>query len=709
MSASCGAMSWRATHATPEGLRVAPGGARGASARGVGLVVRAGRSRSKKSASPIARKKGRKPKGQGGAVVETAPLPPEHPSAGPMVEEAPKQTLAEILAQDVPMEILKPPAKRDAAGGGGGRRYGEKEAVAASGSWADALADFRSESAAAETARIAQMREVLEEEESFFELGDGSNFVAFGEGDAANDDEWDEDDIPVDESFEEEALESALDRRYREGQATGAVEFDLGETLDEDWDVGTTRDRGIPFEMRCFDTAKIFIKAGDGGRGMVAFRREAFVAQGGPYGGNGGDGGAIFFEADESINSLVGFRKKVHHRADPGGNGGGKKMQGQNGKDKVVKVPPGTVIRDAKTGETLAEMFAHGHREMVIPGGRGGRGNASFKTAKNKAPQIAENGEEGIEHWVEMELKLVADVGIIGVPNAGKSTLLANVSNAKPKIADYPFTTIVPNLGVVERDFERMVFADIPGLLEGASEGIGLGFEFLRHVKRTRVLVHVLDCTSKDVLDEYDAIRNEIFLFDEEVGEKPELVALNKVDVSDEAAERALVLQKLFKEERNIDAHVISAFEGQGVKELVDAVKKVWSALPAPDYEAEAAAAAARRVARPADGKSLDDFKVIDTPYAFIVEGAALERFVQMTNWDYFESFKRFARVLTMSGVEKALNEAGAGEGDRVVIGKYEFEWSGDRREKSLFDSWKAKQDEKPAGTTLQGTRHWPH
>ena len=722
MSASCGAMSWNATNATPEGLRFAPGGMHGTSARRVGLVVRAGRSRSKKSASPIARKKGRKPKGQGGAVVETAPLPPEHPSAGPMVEDTPKQTLEEILAQDVPMEIIKPPVNRDAAGGGGGRRYGEKQEVAASASWADALADFRSESAAAETARITQMREVLEEEESFFELGDGSNFVSFGEGDAANDDEWDEDEA-LDESSEAENSErtrnhhgsmSALEQRYKEGQATGAVEFDLGEDLDDDWDeddsvAGTTRDRGIPFEMRCFDTAKIFVKAGDGGRGMVAFRREAFVAQGGPYGGNGGNGGAIFFEADESINSLVGFRKKVHHRAEPGGNGGGKKMQGQNGRDHVVRVPPGTVIRDSRTGETLAEMFAHGHREMVIPGGRGGRGNASFKTAKNKAPQIAENGEEGIEYWVEMELKLVADVGIIGVPNAGKSTLLAGVSNAKPKIADYPFTTIVPNLGVVERDFERMVFADIPGLLEGASEGIGLGFEFLRHVKRTRVLVHVLDCTSKHVLDEYDAIRNEIFLFDPEVGEKPELIALNKVDVSDEAAERALTLQKLFKKERNVDAHVISAFEGQGVKELVDAVKAAWTALPAPDYEAAAAAAAARRVARPADGKSLNDFTIVDTPYAFIVEGAALERFVQMTNWDYFESFKRFARVLTMSGVEKALNDAGAGEGDRVVIGKYEFEWSGDRREKSLFDSWKAKQDEKPAGTTLQGTRHWPH
>jgi GTP-binding protein len=460
--------------------------------------------------------------------------------------------------------------------------------------------------------------------------------------------------------------------------------------------------------MRCFDTAKIYVKAGDGGRGMVAFRREAFVAQGGPFGGNGGNGGAIYFEADSSINSLVGFRKKVHHRADPGGNGGGKKMQGSIGADRTVLVPPGTVVRDAKTGRTLCEMFAHGHREMVVPGGRGGRGNASFKTAKNKAPQIAENGEEGMEKWVELELKLVADVGIIGVPNAGKSTLLANVSNAKPKIADYPFTTIVPNLGVVERDFERMVFADIPGLLEGASDGVGLGFEFLRHVKRTRVLVHVLDCTSEDVLEEYDAIRNELFLFDEEVGDKPELIALNKVDASDEAAERALELQTVF-EERGLNVHVTSALTGAGVGELITAVKDIWASLPAIDYEAEAAERAAKKLARPADGKSLDEFTVTDTPYAFIIEGAAIERFVQMTNWDYFESFKRFARVLQMSGIEKAVNDAGAGEGDRVIIGKYEFEWSGDRREKTLFDSWRAKMDEKPAGTTQQGSRHWPH
>ena len=313
-------------------------------------------------------------------------------------------------------------------------------------------------------------------------------------------------------------------------------------------------------------------------------------------------------------------------------------MQGQNGRDRVVLVPPGTVIRDSRTGETLAEMFAHGHREMVIPGGRGGRGNASFKTAKNKAPQIAENGEEGIEYWVEMELKLVADVGIVVRAQRRQKHAARKREQRKAQDRRLPVHDHRPK---PRRGRARLRAHGVRGhsrLTGGASEGIGLGFEFLRHVKRTRVLVHVLDCSSKDVLDEYDAIRNEIFLFDSEVGEKPELVALNKVDVGDEAAERALTLQRLFEEERNVDAHVISALEGQGVKELVDAVKAAWTALPAPDYAAEAAAAA-RRVARPADGKSLDDFTIKDTPYAFIVEGAALERFVQMTNWDYFESF----------------------------------------------------------------------
>ena len=732
--------------------------------RAAAFEVRAGRGRSTKKASPIKSKTGggskKKQKGGGGAGAPrgrtSAPRPdlyvlpaddgPKSVKVKEVVEVDASTSLADILAMDSPLEVSTkayeaPPTRFGEMPFGGWdgqqgsldiRRAEEPAKKKTFGAgWADGLAEFRDDMREKETSRNQRRALVKEEEESFYVVGaEDAKFVDFGadiddDGDDEDFDEmedtWDETEGSFDEDdedvFEGRAQRYAdIEARYRAGRATGAVEFDLGADDnffadgDDSDDRGNKLDRGIPSEMRCFDTAKIYVKAGDGGRGMVAFRREAFVAQGGPYGGNGGNGGAIYFEADEGINSLVGFRKKVHHRAEPGGNGGGKKMQGSDGRDRTVLVPPGTVVRNSQTGEVIAEMFAHGHREMIIPGGRGGRGNASFKTAKNKAPQIAENGEEGMEMWVEMELRLVADVGIIGVPNAGKSTLLAGVSNAKPKIADYPFTTIVPNLGVVERDYARMVFADIPGLLEGASEGIGLGFEFLRHVKRTRVLVHVLDCTSKDVMDEYEAIRNEIHLFDPEVGEKPEIVALNKVDASEEAATRALELQEEFRD-FGIDAHVVSALDGSGVAELVTATKKALDALPPVDYEAEARAAEARRgtVARAADGKELSDFEIVDDPYAFYVKGAAIERFVQMTNWDYFESFKRFAQVLKMSGVEQALNSAGAGEGDRIVIGKYEFEWSRDNRTGALYESWKAKMDEKPAGTTQQGSRHWPH
>jgi GTP-binding protein len=726
-------------------------GANRGARRAAAFTVRAGaRSRSTKKASPIKTKTGggsKKSKekkarlagggGTGAPRPDLYVLPsddgPKSVKVKEVIEADASTSLSDILAMDSPLEVSDvayeaPPTRFGEMPFGGWdgqnlnlRRADEpvqKETFGAG--WADGLAEFREDMREKETARSQARAATREEEESFYVVGaKDARFVDFGADVDDYGDEtegWDSPDDDEEDVFEgRTAMETAayadIEAKYRAGQAKGAVEFDLGGDDDFEADAdGETRSRGIPSEMRCFDTAKIYIKAGDGGRGMVAFRREAFVAQGGPYGGNGGNGGAIFFEADEGINSLVGFRKKVHHRAEAGGNGGGKRMQGSDARDRTVLVPPGTVVRNADTGEVIAEMFAHGHREMIVPGGRGGRGNASFKTAKNKAPQIAENGEEGTELWVEMELKLVADVGIIGVPNAGKSTLLAGVSNAKPKIADYPFTTIVPNLGVVERDYTRMVFADIPGLLEGASEGVGLGFEFLRHVKRTRVLVHVLDCTSDHVVDEYDAIRNEIFLFDPEVGDKPEIVALNKVDASEAAAVKALKLQGEFRA-RGVDAHVVSALDGSGVAELVTATKDALEALPPIDYEEEARKAEARRgvVARRADGKELSDFEVIDEPYAFYVKGAAIERFVQMTNWDYFESFKRFAQVLKMSGVEKALNEAGAGEGDRIVIGKYEFEWSADNRTGAMYESWKAKQDEKPAGTTQQGGRHWPH
>ena len=516
-----------------------------------------------------------------------------------------------------------------------------------------------------------------EEEATFGD--DEAEFVAFGTNEDDGEEVWG----PGDEGFEVYMYDDDDD----EGE---------GEVTQE-------RGRGIPREMRCFDTAKIYVKAGDGGDGQVAFRREKFVPQGGPSGGNGGIGGAVYIVADKNMNSLDGFRKKVHHRAEAGKRGLGSKCAGRNGRDLEILVPPGTIIRDSRSKKIIAEITKAEQRVMVLAGGRGGRGNASFKTAKNKAPMIAELGEKGREFWAEMELKLVADVGIIGIPNAGKSTLLASVSAAKPKIADYPFTTIVPNLGVVERDYERMVFADIPGLLEGASEGIGLGFEFLRHTKRTRVLIHVIDCASETCFEAYDAIRTELELFDEALLEKPEIVALNKVD-DIEATERALQMKEKFDAE-GISSHCVSAVTGEGVEELLADVQAALRALP-PVEDAWAADIAETGV-RAADGKSIEDFTIDDTPYAFVVAGEAIERFTQMTNWDYFESYKRFGRVLEMAGIDAALNAAGAGEGDRIIIGDFEFEWSKDRRDRTLYESFRQRVADAPGGQ--RGSRHWPH
>jgi len=576
--------------------------------------------------------------------------------------------------------------------------------------WASSLAAFRDEKAmsarrrAEMGAEIAEMEREEEEKEDLIDtvwvnnagavakrefrglaadeeevtVEDGE-FVAFGGGEKGSDEDiWG----PNDDGF--------------------AVYVDDDDTI---FDAGAReeRPRGLPSEMRCFDTAKIMVKAGDGGDGAVAFRREKFVPQGGPSGGNGGIGGAIYFVADKNISSLEVFRKRVHHRATPGRSGVGDKCNGHNGADLDILVPPGTIIRDSRNKKILVELTKDGQRVLLVSGGRGGRGNASFKTSKNKVPMIAELGEKGREMWVEMELKLVADVGIIGIPNAGKSTLLASVSAAKPKIADYPFTTIVPNLGVVERGYERMVFADIPGLLEGASEGIGLGFEFLRHTKRTRVLIHVIDCTSDDCFKAYEAIRTELELFDEALLDKPEVVALNKIDDVD-ATERALRMKEKFDAE-GVISHCISAVTGEGVDDLIADVQKALRALPPIEdvWESDVAPGGARA----ADGKSIESFTITDTPYAFIVNGDAIERFAQMTNWDYFESYKRFGRVLDMAGVDAALDAAGAGEGDRILIGDFEFTWSKDRRDRTLYETFKRRIAEAPGAP--RGSRHWPH
>lgn len=479
----------------------------------------------------------------------------------------------------------------------------------------------------------------------------------------------------------------------------------------------------LPAEVRCFDTARIYIKGGDGGRGCVAFRREKYVPKGGPSGGNGGNGGSVWLEADDRLNSLMGFRRQVHFRADAGVNGQGSDMHGHNGKDLVVRVPPGTIVRkkDAKEGETpLAEVVKAGDKVLIAPGGRGGRGNMSFKTARNTAPAMAEFGEKGQEVWVDLELRLVADVGIVGVPNAGKSTLLSVLSAARPKVADYPFTTLVPNLGVCSLDYRTTVFADVPGLLEGAHSGIGLGHQFLRHCQRCKVLVHVIDGTSPDPLGDYDAIQTELGLFSPELADKPQIVAYNKMDVPDSSDYwdeiRQGLLQRGVAEE---DILAISAATSLGVTDLVRRSRAVLDALP-PEEEREsrgvpkledstfrAAEIGMARRSAARIGEFTIEGDLNNGPRVWYVKGDAIERFAQMTDWSYYEAAKRFQGVLDAAGITSALKARGVQEGDTVVIGEVEFEHSEDTSEGSLYEKW--NEQRKAAGIAARGSARWPH
>lgn len=324
------------------------------------------------------------------------------------------------------------------------------------------------------------------------------------------------------------------------------------------------------------DTAKIFVKGGDGGNGIVAFRREKYVPFGGPSGGDGGDGGSVYLEADEHLATLIDFKYKTHFVAQRGAHGQGDNKSGKKGEDLVVRVPPGTVVKDAETGEVLFELLKHGDRVNVAPGGKGGRGNQWFATPTNQAPRYAEEGKPGVERWIKLELKVFADVGLVGFPNVGKSTLLSRVSAARPKIADYPFTTLQPNLGVVNLGEGRsFVLVDIPGLIEGAHSGKGLGHEFLRHVERTRVLVHVIDVSGyegRDPVEDYHTILKELELYSPELARRPMIVAANKMDVpsSKENLER---LVRAVGE--RVEIYPISAVTGEGVKELMEAAARL--------------------------------------------------------------------------------------------------------------------------------------
>lgn len=422
------------------------------------------------------------------------------------------------------------------------------------------------------------------------------------------------------------------------------------------------------------DEAKIYVKAGDGGNGIVAFRREKYVPRGGPSGGNGGKGGDVFLIVSPHHNTLGHFRLGVHFKAERGEHGGGSNKQGAQGASYEIPVPAGTVVRDADTGEWLGELLAPGERLLAAKGGRGGRGNAVFKSPTHQAPKLAENGEPGEERWLHLELKLIADIGIVGVPNAGKSTLLASLTRARPKIADYPFTTLEPNLGVAlvgdNRSGVEVVLADIPGLIEGAHTGAGLGLSFLRHIERTRLLIHVLNGLSPDPLGDYEAINQELELFNPYLADKAQIVAFNKMDVPEVREHWPQVRAAL--QGTDVEVFAISAATGENVQPLIQRAAALLAELPPAALPEDV-----RPVLTPI---SEDAFSIERENGEWIVSGKRIERVAAMTNWDYYEAIARFQRILEAMGIRQALEEAGVQEGDTVLIGSVELEWSNDYR-----------------------------
>lgn len=415
------------------------------------------------------------------------------------------------------------------------------------------------------------------------------------------------------------------------------------------------------------DEAKIYVKGGDGGNGCVAFRREKFVPFGGPSGGDGGAGGDVYLVASPHRNTLLHFKRKVHFKAERGQHGRGKNQTGRRGADVFIEVPLGTVVRDADTGALLADLTEPGQRVRVARGGRGGRGNAAFATSTNQAPRVSEKGEPGEERWLYLELKLIADVGIVGKPNAGKSTLLAAVSAARPKIADYPFTTLEPNLGVVAVDENTtFVLADLPGLIEGASQGAGLGHKFLRHVERTRVLIHLLNGASPEPIADYEAINEELTLFSPELARKPQIVVLNKMDLP-QAREIWPAVQREMKR-RGLEVMSISAITGEGVQPLMRRAANLLAELPRPAPVTEVEV-----FTLPPDE---DAFTITrEDEHVWRVQGVRIERAARMTNWEQSEALERFHRLLVGMGIAQALEEEGVSEGDTVYIGDIELEW----------------------------------
>lgn len=424
------------------------------------------------------------------------------------------------------------------------------------------------------------------------------------------------------------------------------------------------------------DQVKIYVKAGNGGDGMVAFRREKFVPNGGPAGGDGGKGADVVFVVDEGLRTLVDFRFKRIFKAEHGEHGMSKSMHGRGAEDLVVKVPQGTIVKDIDTGEIIADLVAHGQRAVIAKAGRGGRGNKRFATPANPAPELSENGEPGQERNVQLELKVLADVGLVGFPSVGKSTLLSVVSAARPKIAAYHFTTIVPNLGMVDAgDGRSFVMADLPGLIEGASQGVGLGHQFLRHIERTRVIVHVIDMSGSEgrvPYEDYMAINNELEQYNLRLMERPQIIVANKMDMPD--AEENLNEFKT-KIAEDIPVFPISAVTKTGLRELLLAIADKLETTPEfplneiLEQEDEDTVLYKYVAEEP-------DFEISREPDGtFVLSGAKIERLFTMTNFERDASISRFARQLRAMGVDEALRERGAKDGDIVRLLDYEFEF----------------------------------
>ena len=417
-----------------------------------------------------------------------------------------------------------------------------------------------------------------------------------------------------------------------------------------------------------YDYAKVNVKAGDGGNGIVAFRREKYVPKGGPAGGDGGKGGSIILRADEGLRTLIDFRYQTHYKGKRGDHGSGAKQHGRSADDIVLRVPVGTVVRDADTKKLLGDLRHHGQDIVVAQGGRGGRGNARFVSSTHRAPAFAENGEKGEERWITLELKLLADVGLVGFPNVGKSTIISRVSAAKPKIANYHFTTLEPNLGMVRVDAGRsFVIADVPGLVEGAAEGAGLGHRFLRHVERTRVLVHVVDLSGsegRDPLEDLAVIRGELERYAPQLNEKPMVIVANKVDLMSDD-DRDAALARLSEAYPEVRIFPMSAATDSDLNELVYHLADILDAIGPVEYAEEDFEPVEEE-----PQKQEAPFRVQKIgPDAYEVVGPEIDGLVGRTQFERDEAVERFMKILDNMGIEKALREAGIQDGDTVIVG----------------------------------------